>query len=64
MQQNDPTQEPAAGRIHQGPVGLQCQLEASLTWDRISTMHNHVVTTDDAVLRLEFLTEEDAKTFF
>ena len=38
--------------------------EASLTWDRISAMHNHVVTTDAAVLRLEFLTEEDAKTFF
>ena len=27
-------------------------------------MHNHVVTTDAAVLRLEFLIEEDAKIFF
>ena len=37
---------------------------ASMSWDRIAAMHNHVVTTDAAVLRLEFITEEDAKTFF
>ena len=38
--------------------------DANLTWDRLAAMHNHVVTTDAAVLRLEFLTEEDAKIFF